>query len=203
LEQNGQIIRFARGKYARLDKGNLKVEYSYEPSELMKQIEDAVAKQFPLVNFQVWELIQWNEFVNHQIAHNAIFVEVEYGLSDYVFDFLKEKYENVMLKPDKESYYRYMSDNMIVIQQLVSGAPAPLKGTKQASIEKMLVDLFSRKLTGSFIEHAEYPHILEDAFQKYRINESSMFRYARRRNLEKLIKEYIDENTDIRLETGK
>lgn len=37
---------------------------------------------YPLVDFQMWELIQFNEFVNHQISKNLIVEEVEIMLDE-------------------------------------------------------------------------------------------------------------------------
>ena len=78
-----------------------------------------------------------------------------------------------------------------------------LAGTKQASLEKLLVDLFSRKLTGQLIERDEYRQIYTDAFDKYVINESALFRYAGRRHLEREIRKFIAEETNIELRSEK
>lgn len=99
----------------------------------------------------------------------------------------------------KDLYYRYRADDMIVVQKLVSGAPGALPGTNQASLEKLLVDIFSNKLTGQLIERAEYRQIYEDAFGKYAINESAFFRYAGRRHLDQDIREFIVNETNIKL----
>ena len=114
---------------------------------------------------------------------------------------LFEKYSRVLLNPDVESYYRYRVDDMIIVQKLVSGSPAPLPGTNQASLEKLLVDIFSRKLTGQLMERAEYRQIYTDAFGKYAINESALFRYAGRRHLESNIRKFIAEETNIVLQS--
>lgn len=67
--------------------------------------------------------------------------------------------------------------------------------------EKLLVDLFSRKLTGHLIERAEYPAVYEEAFSKYLIDQKKMFRYARRRGVEEEMKELIRTSTNIKLIT--
>ena len=58
------------------------------------------------------------------------------------------------------------------------------------------MDLFSNIFTGRLIERSEYPAIFEDAFSKYYLNESKMFRYARRRNVESQIKEFMKGNAN-------
>lgn len=196
LQDNGKIMKIGRGRYSSI---SVKKQYRFEASPQVKEITQLIRTQYPLVSFQVWELYQWNEFVNHQLAHNAFFIEVENPLETTIFEYLTERYPKVLLSPDTETYYRYRADDMVIVQRLITGAPASIPDTCQASLEKLLVDIFSKKLTGQLIERAEYRRIYEDAFGKYAINESALFRYAGRRHLEGDIREFIDCDTDIRL----
>lgn len=200
LQGEGQIMKVGRGHYSKV---SVQTHYQFDASSAMVDLIRMIENEFPLIIYQTWELYQWNEFVNHQLAHNAYFVEVESGLETTVFDLLLEKYPRVLLNPSVEEYYRYRADDMIVVQKLLSGAPAPLSGTKLASLEKLLVDIFSRKLTGQLIERAEYRQIYEDAFDKYVINESALFRYAGRRHLEPDIRKFVEEETSIELRSEK
>lgn len=200
LQDDGKIMKTSRGHYTGT---SVKKPYHYEMSDRMNEIVELIRDRYPMVAFQTWELYQWNEFVNHQFAHNAFFVEVEGGLETAVFESLLEQYPRVLFKPDTENYYRYRSDDMIIIQKLLSGSPAPIAGTSQASLEKLLVDIFSRELTGQLIERAEYREIYQDAFEKYVINESMLFRYAGRRHLEQDIRRFIATETTIELRPEK
>ena len=196
IQDDGRIMKVGRGHYS---KTSVKSPYHIKASSLMDELVGLIDKEYPLITYQTWELYQWNEFVNHQLAHNAYFIEVESGLETTVFDMLLEKYPRVLLDPDMEEYYRYRADDMIIVQKLISGAPAPQPGSKQASLEKLLVDIFSRKLTGQLIERAEYRQIYEDAFGKYAINELAFFRYAGRRHLKSDIRKFIEDETNIEL----
>ena len=98
-------------------------------------------------------------------------------------------------------FYSYFEENMVVIQRLLSEAPKPFDDMKGCSLEKLLVDLFSSKLTGQLVERAEYPGIFEEAFRKYYIDEKKLFRYARRRSVEKEIREFIEKETNVQLIT--
>ena len=80
-------------------------------------------------------------------------------------------HSKIAAKYDIVLQFKYRADDMIIVRKLISGAPAPQPGSKQASLEKLLVDIFSRKLTGQLIERAEYRQIYEDAFGKYAIND--------------------------------
>ena len=182
LQDDGRIMKVGRGHYS---KTSVKSPYHFKASSLMDELVGLIDKEYPLITYQTWELYQWNEFVNHQLAHNAYFIEVESGL--------------VLLDPGMEEYYRYRADDMIIVQKLISGTPAPQPGSKQASLEKLLVDIFSRKLTGQLIERAEYRQIYEDAFGKYAINELALFRYAGRRHLKSDIRKFIEDETNIEL----
>ena len=49
--------------------------YIYPHSPEFFDLETQITDRFPLLKFQMWELIQMNDFVNHQIAKNVIFIE--------------------------------------------------------------------------------------------------------------------------------
>ena len=196
LCDKGEITRTRKGHFA----VSGKKDYSYNLSDTAKAISSAVQNQYPLVAFQIWELYQMNEFVNHQMAKNTIFVEVENMLDESVFHQLFETYPHVLLNPGADEYYKYAGNGTIVVRRLISEAPPGFGEYRQTSIEKLLVDLFGRGITGVIISRSEYRAIYEDAFKKYNINQAKMFRYARRRGIEKPIKEYIQKETNITLE---
>lgn len=193
---NGCIRRVRRGCYAVSDK----VEYTYNLSDTAKDIVSAIRSSFPLISFQIWELYQMNEFVNHQLAKNTIFLDVENMQEETVFNLLFEKFPHVLLNPGIDEYYRYSGDETIVVGKLISESPSAIGDYCQCSLEKLLVDLFGRTLAGSVISRSEYPAIYEDSFRKYNINTQKLFRYARRRGLEQKIKRFIAEETEIDLE---
>lgn len=196
LRSENQIASIGRGKYIKIPECNAKELYTYNHSHEYLEVEEKITDRYPLLEFQLWELIQFNEFLNHQIAKNIIIVEVENMLEDIVFDTLREQYPNVFISPRIEQYHRYKGkEDNIVVLKLISETPKPRDG-HSSILEKLLVDLFSNKFTGRLIERSEYPAIFEDAFSKYYLDESKMFRYARRRNVESQIKEFVKENTN-------
>lgn len=201
LQQRGILKKTGRGIYTVCNKERKKWEYTYEHSELMVEIVKRIEKEYPLLDFQVWEFIQLNEFVNHLIGKNVIFIEVEHMLEESVFNLLSEYYPRVLLCPEQELFYTYFQENMIVVQKLLTEAPKPIQGTKSSCLEKILVDLFSNKLTGQLIQGAEYPLVYEEAFGKFYIDEIKLMRYARRRNLETKIRDFIKQETNIQLYT--
>ena len=200
LVKNGQIIRVGRNVYSLPDDKRLTYEYKY--SELAEEVAEEIAQQYPYVNFSIFEFVQLNDFVNHLIAHNVIFLSVEAEIMDFVFETLRDKYPGkVLINPTVEIYHQYWSDNMIVLGTLTTEAPKGQKASWHTRLEKMLVDIMAEPLLLASISRAEYPHIYEDAFDRYIVDENGLFRYASRRKVTKKIKELIRKETDIVLRT--
>ena len=199
LKREQRIASIGRGVYIRVTEESGKREYNYDHLEAYLEIEQAVSREFPLIEFQMWEMYQMNEFVNHLFGRNTIFVEVENMCEASVFEMLHERFPDVLFCPSKDMYYRQRgNDDTIVVQKLVSEAPKPVIG-HSAPLEKLLVDLFSKKLTGRLVSRSEYQGIYEDAFSRYSIDETKLFRYARRRHLETEIKTFLKEKTNVEL----
>ena len=196
LVKNGQIIRVGRNVYSLPDDKRLTYEYKY--SELAEAVAQEIAQQYPYVNFSIFEFVQLNDFVNHLIAHNVIFLSVEAEIMDFVFETLRDKYPGkVLINPTVEIYHQYWSDNMIVLGKLTTEAPKGQKASWHTRLEKILVDIMAEPLLLASISRAEYPHIYEDAFDRYIVDENGLFRYASRRKVTKKIKELIRKETDI------
>lgn len=197
LKREQKIASIGRGVYIRVAEDERKREYSYNHLEAYLEIEQVVSSEFPFVEFQMWEMYQMNEFVNHLFGRNTIFVEVENLCETPVFEMLHERFPDVLFCPGKDMYYRQRgSDDTIVVQRLVSEAPKPVVG-HSAPLEKLLVDLFSKKLSGKLISRSEYQGIYEEAFSRYDIDEIKMFRYARRRHLKAEIETFLREKTNV------
>ena len=202
LRKQGSLASVGNGKYYRISQDSpTKKQYSYPHSPEYLDLEKEITNAYPLVNFQMWELIQMNDFVNHQIAKNVILIEVEAMLVDTIYDLLHEKHPYAMFKPTYATFYKQRAPKIdIVIQKLLTEAPAP-NTNHSCTIEKLMVDLLSKKLSGNLIERSEYPRIYEDIFHKYLIDETRMFRYAKRRHLYESLLSFINTQTDIKLTT--
>ena len=91
---------------------------------------------------------------------------------------------------------------MIVVGKLISEAPMGQKEKWNTRIEKLLVDVITNSILLSSVSEAELINIYEGAFAKYAIDESCMFRYAKRRGAENKIREFIKEKTNVQLKVG-
>ena len=194
---NGVIARVGRNAYCIPQNGER--VYSYQYSDLANEVADTIIDAHPYLRFSITELVQINEFANHQIAHNVIFLSVEDDVADFVFVTLKDKYPGkVLLNPNAELFHRYWYDN-----KLITEAPKGKECPWHARLEKVLVDILNEPLWLESISESELPTIYEDAFSRYVIDESCLFRYAQRRTAEKRIKAFIAEKTNIALRTKR
>ena len=69
----GSIVRIAHNRYVRKEssKQEYKPVYSDEAKKLIKDVKE----KYPYLSFQVWEITWFNEFLNHLVAHNRIFLD--------------------------------------------------------------------------------------------------------------------------------
>lgn len=166
LLESGKIARVGRNLYCIPD--NQAPVYDYEYSELAVIIQKLIYERHPFLEYRIFELVQMNEFLNHQIAHNAVFVFVEADLGDFVFETLKEKFPGkILLNPSVKEYHLYWQDDLIIIGKLLTEAPKGKKAVWHTCLEKMLVDMTAEKVIKTTFSEAEYPGVLEQAFQKY------------------------------------
>ena len=188
---NNQIARIGRNKYIILNQQDLLL-YSYKLSDKAHKLNEIVSKNFPDLTFKIFELIQLNEFFNHQIAHNIFFLFVESGLGDFVFDSLKDEYAGkLLIYPSVTDIEKYLVDDMIIIENLTSEAPNEKVKKSMIRLEQLLVDLLCDSSMRSLINVNEIPEVVNSIMNKYVIDQSKMFRYARRRNIENKLKNII------------
>ena len=75
----GTLMRAGWGRYSPPVKQTYRHHYSDSAVDVVKTISEG----YDGLDFQVFELIQLNEFINHQAAHNTIFVTVENDLVEH------------------------------------------------------------------------------------------------------------------------
>ena len=196
--------RLKEGELIRSGWGNFTVPqkriYTHIYSEAAKGIAEDLNKDYYELSFRIFELVQLNVFMNHQIAHNSIFVSVENDLVSFVFDSLWRKYPGkVLLKPKAEMYYRYLHDDEIIVNRLPSESPKGLAEPWESRIEKILVDVFTDKLISEIIPEGEKSRILTGAYADYLIDEDTMVRYAKRKGAERKLMKALQEygETDL------
>lgn len=190
LLKNEEIVRIGRNTYCIPQNGIRQYFYTY--SDAAVHIAQLMTDNFPSAEFSVFELTQLNEFVNHLLSHNVLFLSVENEVAEFVFEEMKSHFPGkVLLMPTSETYHRYWYDGMIVINRLITEAPKDHGTRWHTPIEKLLVDLVADPLLCSSIGESEYPLIFENAFARYVINKSRLLRYAKRRSAAGQIEGFI------------
>lgn len=161
-------------------------------SDRAKELITLISNKYKELCFTVFETTLLNEFLNHLISQNTIFIQVEKDSSIFVFRFLQDMgYMKIMYKPQLKDFNLYWSKDSIVITDLISESPIRSENSHSILLEKMLVDIVSDKLIESTFSKAEIPEVAEQMRKKYQFDDSRMMRYARRRNREKLSSEFV------------
>lgn len=193
-----RIIHIGRNQYVY---ANDKRTYRHNYSEAASKTASEIIKEYPSVDFRIFELTELNTFVNHQLAHNTIFVFVENYLVDYVFDSLRRKHPGrVMLKPSVNDYFRYLVDDMIVVLRLPSESPKGIVCPWNSRLETILVDVSVDKLLSRIVSRGEYRNIFETAFELYNIDKKAMFRYSNRRGARSKFRNILEQYAPFVLE---
>lgn len=194
LIAEGNVERTGRNKYRVIDYSE-KAKKVYEPSESERLIEvrKYVIEKYPLVDFCIWETVQLNEFLNHQIANNAIVLEIENKIENMVYSTLREAFgRNVLLKPDEKERMYYQENESIIVLKLVSEAPINRRERHTNTIEKLIVDLEANRLMNASFATSELNQIDQEIFSKYIVDQSKLYRYARRRNAVQRLEKRIE-----------
>lgn len=192
LVRDGALTRLGYDSYS-LSSDLPKDEYIPVYSETAERLIMLISEKYPYVQFTVFETVLMNEFLNHLIAQNTVFIQVEKESSIYIFRFLQEQViENVMYKPSKNVFNLYWSKDCVIVTDMISEAPIRADKPHSIMLEKMLVDMSSDKLIATIFSKAELPDVMEQAQSRYLLDKVRMLRYARRRNRQNVIMKYLE-----------
>ncbi len=201
LRNENAIRRIGSNKFERVREHNNsthKNDYRTIMSERLIKIIGDTSHRFPNVRFVAWEIFALNEFLNHQLARNIIFIDVEKDSCESIFEYLKEELLTpVLFKADSDEINRYAKDETVVVGSLISETPLDKQEFWRIRIEKMLVDLLSSKSLRSMFNDEDIATIFNDACQKYYMEERALARYARRRSCEKKLRLLLPEKTEF------
>ncbi len=156
-----------------------------------KLLKKLISKKYPKLDIVIYETKIFNEWINHQISRNVIFVEVEKYYMQDVFTYLRNHItDKILLNPTTEDFYLYAEDNIIIVSSLVSRAPMN-KESYEIKVEKLIVDLFSNDLVSKLFSQSEYATIIDNLFRTYKVNIKTIYSYAKRRNLIDITKKFV------------
>ncbi len=106
------------------------------------------------------------------------------------------------LNPDEKAidYYISESQHPVIIKKLITRSPISKLTEKKIKVytpllEKILVDLFTESKLFYFYQGAELIHVYENALKNYALNYTKLFSYAKRREKEQDIKQFMTNHT--------
>ncbi len=202
LLSDGQIIRIGRNQYQKKNFDENKNVYRNSYSKEAQIIVNWMQEKYPLLDYRIWELNWLNEFWNHQIAQNKIFIEVERMGYEFVYTDLNDEYEGkILLRPNEKELYRYAGPNTVIVDRLVSEAPKGNLEEYNMPLEKLIVDLFANKNLRSMVHIGEYAKAIAEMFDRYYIDQVKLFRYANRRHKKEEIYHFLVDEVGIELIT--
>ncbi|UCS93857.1 hypothetical protein KZP23_02140 [Echinicola marina] len=178
----------------------------YRPfvSDKLASLSKIVAKEFDDLDYCLWSTEWLNDFTRHQLGTFFYILEVEKDFVEEVFNAYSESRQyRVYLDPKEDIMERYVeSEVSIVIKPLISRSPKQRVAVKEKSkdkiyvptLEKILIDVYSDAVTFYAIQGSEMDTLFETALKHYQINFTKLITYAGRRNKEKQIKSYLENN---------
>lgn len=194
LSKSRQISRISRGVYTIAKE---KITFAPQLSDKAKRLYKALSKDFPYAKCCVYQG-DWITPLMHNIAsNNMLYVEAERDAAETIFEHLKARGKQVFYKPDNILIYRYIDihdERNVIVKPLLSESPLnSIDNVPTPSLEKLLVDMYKDD-DFSYLQGSEYHRIIQNAREKYIINESRLLRYAARRNCREQFKKLLKES---------
>ena len=196
LKKKDIIKTIGRGLYV------ISYKPKYRPvlSDSVLKIASKTNERFEEIQYAIWENQWLNEFTLHQVSNQMIVVEVEKEFTESLYYYLNDSLKmDFFLNPDDKEIEFYISESAVpvVIKRLVTRAPiSKLKDKKNvvpvATLEKIMVDLFADENLYHFYQGSELINIYEKILERYSINFTKFFSYAKRRKKEQEIKQFMN-----------
>ncbi len=107
--------------------------------------------------------------------------------------------KEIYLNPDEKAINFYIAESNypVVIKKLITRSPISKRTEKVGKfytplLEKILVDLFAEEKLFNYLQGSELMHIYMNAISNYAINFTKLFSYAKRREREQDIKQFMN-----------
>ena len=187
------LKRIARSVYSGVP---IKPEFRATVTDEMVEVFSILHKALPFADFCLYMGTDITPLQHNMAANNILYVETQRDTCDSSFNILKDAGKKVYVRPNKEMINRYvsLSETAVFVKPLISESPVNSLdgGMKGPTLEKILVDI-NADSDFFYLQGEEAFYIFRNADERYGINEAKLLRYARRRNLEQVIKGYMEE----------
>ena len=197
--KNKNIIKSVQRGYYTI---SYKPTYKPEISEELLKLAKVISERFEDVKHCIWDTDWMNEFSQHQSGKKLIIIEIEKDFVESLYYELKDNFRfDFYLNPDEKAIHFYISESQrpVVIKKLITRSPISKRTEKRIAfytpqLEKTLVDLFTENKLFYFYQGAELMHVYENGLKNYTLNYTKLFSYAKRRDREQDIKQFMINN---------
>lgn len=191
--KRNRLAHMSRGVYSAV---SVRPEFKVTVTEGMTEVFFMLHRALPFADFCLYMGTEITPFQHNMAANNILYVETQRDTCDSAFNVLKDAGKAVYVRPDKDMINRYvsLSESVVFVKPLISESPVNSLDIemKVPTLEKLLVDINADD-DFFYLQGEEAFFIFRNAVERYGINEARLLRYARRRNLEHVIKEYMAE----------
>ena len=170
-------------------------EFPFEAVRRVETIRQDIRKNYPLVDFLIWDTKIFAPLYHHTQTHHITFVEVEKDIVFPIHEHLYSKYRGVLKEKRIKSFFAEFDVTLdpVVVRAMPSRSP---REGNVPTLEKILVDMYLDINKYSYIGHSDYFELWWDLIRLYRINIGELMGYSKRRKcLRKLFPQLI-ENTN-------
>lgn len=179
----------------------------YKPvlSQDLQKFAKLITTKYKGVQYCVWETSWLNEFTRHQTSKSMILVEIEKSFAASLYFELKTATRaEVFLHPDEQVIALYISESKrpLVVKNLISRSPTAqivFQKTRcnTPQLEKILVDLFAEEKLFYAMQGSELVNIFENVIDRYPIDFTKLFSYAKRRGKAFEIEEFMTKHLHL------
>jgi len=195
LKKRNIIKSIKRGYYTI----SYKQQYKPEISEDILKLSKFISNNFNEVKYCIWNTNWLNEFSRHQATKTLIIIEVEKDFVESIFYEIKDKLGfEPYLNPDEKVINLYISESKkpVVIKKIITRSPLQKQKENRIDVyspmlEKILVDLIADERLFYFYQGSELINVYKNVIKKYTLNYTKLFSYARRREREAEIKQFM------------
>lgn len=196
LKKAGLIQEIKRGWYVIQTSKEI---FAPEANLTIQRIAALIDQNYRRLDYCVWDMNWLNHFTELQYYKETYLVEVEKDMQSTVAVTLSENgFAHVSWLPWSEQYSLVHATDTITILPLITRSPLREQTLQEGkmmtipSLEKILVDIFRETKVFYFLQGTELENIYRNAINRYAINFTTLFAYAKRRGKAKAIYELIE-----------
>jgi len=174
---------------------NVAEKFPFMAVRRVEVIRQCLKKNYPLVDFLIWDTKIFAPLYHHTQTHHITFVEVEKDLVFSVHEHLYGKYRGVLKERRVKSFFAGFDVTLDPVVVRAMPSRSPREGNIPA-LEKILVDMYLDIDKYAYIGHSDYFELWWDLVRLYRINIRELIGYSRRRKCSRQLFPQLIENNN-------